>query len=98
MKIELGYENSTFVEKMLIDEIVLRWFRLTNIEHLHHQNTSSNHTSEHCNYWDKRLTQAQNRYLKSINTLAKVRKMIAQTQRTGAKMFRDLVKAKDDSK
>jgi hypothetical protein len=91
MKTELGYGNSTFVEKMLIDEIALRWFRLTNIEHLHHQNTCGNHTSEHGNYWDRRLTQAQNRYLKAINTLAKVRKMIAQTQAKGVKIFKDLL-------
>jgi len=42
-------------------------------------------------YVDKRLDMAQTRFLQSINTLAKVRKMIAQTQAKGAEMFKNLM-------
>lgn len=42
-------------------------------------------------YVDKRLDLAQKRFLRSINTLAKVRKMIAQTQAKGAEMFKNLI-------
>lgn len=91
MKSELGYETSTFVEKMLIDEIILRWLRLLTVENDHHKILNERHTLEVGIYYDKRLSTAQHRYLKSIETLAKVRKMIAQTQAKGAKMFKDLM-------
>jgi hypothetical protein len=91
MKSEMGYATSTFIEKMLIEEIIMRWLRLQMVEGLHYQNTSKIHPSETGYYWDRRLTQAQNRYLKAINTLTKVRKMIAQTQAKGVKIFKDLL-------
>src|SRR5690606_35622323 len=91
MKIELGYETSTFVEKMLIDEIVMRWLRLQTVENQHHHNTKGNHTLTSGIYWDKRLSSAQRRFTRSIETLAKVRKMIAQTQAKGAEMYKSLM-------
>ncbi len=96
MKTELGYLNSTFVEKMLIDEIVMRWLRLQNLETYHHNFTSQSHSAEEGIYVDKRLDMAQKRYLRSINTLAKVRKMIAQTQAKGAEMFKNLMSNNSD--
>lgn len=90
MKTELGYHSSTFVEKMLIDEIVMRWLRLTLADNAYTVNTQQTHSAADGMYHEKRLTQAQKRYLKAIDTLARVRKMIAQTQAKGAEMFRNL--------
>lgn len=95
MKSELGYHSSTYVEKMLIDEIVMRWLRLTVTESDHKETTYKSHTLEQGMYCDKRLHLAQKRFLRSIETLAKVRRMIAQTQAKGAEMFKNLM-AKDD--
>ncbi len=95
MKLELGYKDSTFVEKMLIDEIIMRWLRLQSMEIGHKNATSQSHTREQGTYFDKRLDMAQKCFLRSINTLAKVRKMIAQTQAKGAEMFKNLMS--DDS-
>lgn len=91
MKAELGYASSTFVEKMLIDEIIMRWLRLQSIEKYHKDVTSQNHTADQGLYVEKRLDMSQKRFLKSIDTLAKVRKMIAQTQAKGAEMFKNLM-------
>lgn len=91
MKSGLGYQDSTFVEKMLIDEIVMRWLRLQNVEIVHKKTTWQGHTSEQGKYVDKRLDTAQKQFLRAINTLAKVRKMIAQTQMKGAEMFKNLL-------
>ena len=91
MKTELGYSNSTFVEKMLIDEIVMRWLRLSEMESGHLKITSQNHAVEVGMYMDRRLDIAQKRFLRAMTTLAKVRKMIGQTQAAGAKMFKDLM-------
>lgn len=96
MKIELGYKDSTFVEKMLIDEIIMRWLRLQNMEIYHKNATSQSHTLEQGIYVDKRLDMAQKRFLRSINTLARVRKMIAQTQAKGAEMFKSLMSDNSD--
>lgn len=97
MKIELGYQNSTFVERMLIDEIVMRWLRLQNMEIYHKNATSISHNTEQGMYVEKRLDMAQKRFLRSINTLAKVRKMIAQTQAKGAEMFKNLMSESSSS-
>jgi hypothetical protein len=91
MKTELGYHTSTFVEQMLIDEIAMRWIRLQVMENDHKINTYAEHTFRKGLYYDKRLHLAQARYLKAIETLAKVRKMIAVTQAKGAKMFKNLM-------
>ncbi|MGI8470064.1 MAG: hypothetical protein ACR2N3_16615 [Pyrinomonadaceae bacterium] len=45
-------------------------------------------------YYDKRLHLAQKRYLRAIETLAKVRWMIANTQAKGAEMFKNLMREK----
>lgn len=94
MKIELGYTDSTFVEKMLIDEIIMRWVRLQNMEIYHKNATSQSHVLEQGMYVDKRLDMAQKRFLRSMSTLARVRKMIAQTQAKGAEMFKNLMSGK----
>lgn len=96
MKTELGYQTSTFVEQMLIDEIAMRWLRLQVMENDHKNTTYREHRFTEGMYYDKRLHLAQARYLKAIETLAKVRKMIAQTQAKGAQMFKDLMGAKRD--
>ncbi len=91
MKTELGYHTSTFVEQMLIDEVVMRWLRLQSMEHDHKNVTYREHRFAEGLYYDKRLHLAQARYLKAVETLAKVRKMIAATQAKGAKMFKNLM-------
>ncbi len=94
MKSGMGYHTSTFVEKMLIDEIVMRWLRLQSAEASYQsQIIDKTHTLEAGIYHEKLVEQAQRRYIRAMETLAKVRKMIGQTQASGAKMFKDLMKA-----
>lgn len=94
MKLEMGYNNSSFVEKLLIEEIILRWLRLQVVEWMHHNSTTGSHDMDEGIYCEKRLHLTQKRYLTAIESLAKVRKMIAHTQAYGARMFKDLVDAK----
>ena len=91
MKEEMNYEISSFVERLLIDEIIMRWLRLQVMEQAHYTSTTGSHSMKEGLYSEKRLHLTQKRYLDSIETLAKVRKMIAQTQAHGARMFKDLV-------
>ena len=86
----LGYESSTFVERMLIDEICLRWLKLQLTQHKHSSHTTGEHQMRQGLYWERRLELSQKGYLRSLATLAKVRKMIVQTQAKGAEMYSNL--------
>lgn len=79
MRDELGWENASEIEKLLIRQVCLTWLRLYYLERIHNSKTTQSHTSETGIYWDKRLTNAQKRHLRAIESLAKVRKMTAQT-------------------
>ncbi|MEJ7860000.1 MAG: hypothetical protein WKF90_00040 [Pyrinomonadaceae bacterium] len=81
---ELGWENATVLEKLLIRQVCLTWLRLYYLERQHQQATSGSHSLVSGTYWDKRLSMAQKRHLKAIESLAKVRKMITQTAKLEA--------------
>lgn len=84
MRDELGWENASEIEKLLIRQVCLTWLKLYHLERLHHSKTTQSHSSETGIYWDKRLTNAQKRHLKAIESLAKVRKITAQTAKHDA--------------
>lgn len=73
-----GYDSATIIEKMLIDQVILCYFRLNNIEQHHITKTYERHSLEHGLYWDKRLNSAQRRFTKACESLAKVRKLVAE--------------------
>lgn len=84
MRDELGWENASEIEKLLIRQVCLTWLRLYFVERQHHQATFGSHNLTSGVYWDKRLSMAQKRHLKAIESLAKVRKMTAQTAKLEA--------------
>lgn len=81
---ELGWDNAPEIEKLLIRQICLSWLRLYHAERMHQQRTNQTHSFDLGMYWEKRLTLAQKRHLKAIESLAKVRKMTAQTDKLQA--------------
>jgi len=89
---EMGYTSSTMIEQLIIDEIVICWVRLQQVQSNHTAVLGSSHSSETGGYWDRRLTSANNRFLKSVQTLAKVRKLIGATQVHAAKMYKNIMK------
>jgi hypothetical protein len=77
---ELGHAQSSPLEKMIIDLVALNKTRLLTIELLAtavmvqpNQHTSS------VLYWERRLTMTQARYLRSLETLARVRRLLRPT-------------------
>jgi hypothetical protein len=60
-------------ERPLIDHIVTCWLRLQLVELQHTRELGGGHTRENGGYWDRRLTEAQRRYLRAMNLLAKLR-------------------------
>jgi hypothetical protein len=80
MRDNLDWKNSSEMEKILIEQVCLNWLRLNILEDLHHIKTTGSHSSEHGIYWDKRLNSAQRRYLRACESLAKVRKLLAEAE------------------
>jgi len=73
IKNELGYQSSSGLERLVIDEIVLARFYLLTVENAVFQ--MKKFDMETNNIWDNKLDKAQKRYLKAVGTLAKVRKI-----------------------
>jgi hypothetical protein len=70
---ELGYTEALPMERLLIEHIGACWVELQVIEHSFLVHLSEGGSS--LVWHDKRLTSAQNRYLKAIETLARVRRL-----------------------
>lgn len=80
MRDNLGWDTSSGMERILIEQVCLNWLRLNFLESLHYSKTSESHSTETGLYWDKRLTSAQRRYLRACESLAKVRKLLSEAE------------------
>jgi hypothetical protein len=74
---ELGWETASEMERLLIDAVGIAWldYYLAHLKFTQVQ-TATDSVQDH---FQKRLDRAHNRYLKSIKTLATVRKMALPT-------------------
>jgi len=80
VRLDLGFDGAPEVEKQLISHVALCWLRLNLVEHSYTSNTSGEHTLTAGIYWEKRLTAAQRRYTRAVETLSKVRALTAATR------------------
>lgn len=78
MRDQLGWANSSELEKIIIEQVCMNWLRLNHLESVHEQKMRESHTLPVGEHWDKLLTQAQKRYLRACESLAKVRKLLAE--------------------
>ena len=69
----MGWDTAPAFERPLIDHIVCCWVRLQLVERDMSGAVKGSHSRESGAYWDRRLTEAQRRYLRAVNLLAKVR-------------------------
>jgi hypothetical protein len=76
---ELDYQDASRLEQLLIDQVVLCWLRLRDIEWRYTQVTSESIPISSADYWERRLNASQRRYLRACETLARVRKIIRRT-------------------
>jgi len=70
---EYGRDTAPPFERPLIDHIVTCWVRLQLVERDMSNAVKGTHSRDSALYWDRRLTEAQRRYLRAVNLLAKVR-------------------------
>lgn len=75
LRAELGYSGAPALERLLIDHVALCWVRLQLEEIRHAQAREQEQTLTKSEYHDRCLTTAQARYLRSVETLARVRRL-----------------------
>lgn len=79
MKDELGWQDASMLERLLIETIVSCWLHYHNSTLQFSYATNRNHSIKEGEYLDERVSLAHKRFLKSIEALAKVRKLIKST-------------------
>ena len=75
MRRELGYDTSPMLEQMLIDHLLLCWVRLQLAEHAYTGCLKEGGTLNQGEFWEKRLSAVQRRYLRAVESLARIRRM-----------------------
>jgi hypothetical protein len=80
MRRGLGFEQSPVLEQMLIENIIICWLRLqwTEYQLSGFMGMGSTGMSEVA-YWERRLSKAQQRFLRASNSFARVRKLTRST-------------------
>jgi hypothetical protein len=71
----LGYATASPLEKTLIEHAALCWLRLQLVEQSYSGVMAESHTLTLGDYWERRLSAAQRRYLRACETLARVRRL-----------------------
>jgi len=73
---ELARPGDGGVEGLIIRQIVGAWLRLSHIEYTYnHALNAGNQTLAQADFWERRLSAAQRRYLRAVETLARVRRL-----------------------
>jgi hypothetical protein len=72
---DMGYHEAPIMEKLLIENIVTTWLRVQYCESQLAFMMGKDRSIKVLEFWERRLSMAQRRYLASCETLAKVRKM-----------------------
>jgi hypothetical protein len=81
---ELAGEDPSPVESLLAQHAALCWLRLAETELQFTAHTAKSHTLTAGAYWDKRLSTAQRRFTRAVETLERVRMMRRRAEQGGA--------------
>lgn len=74
MRSDMNYDDADFIERGLIDNVCLCWLRLYITEFQYNEYTK-NASLARAMFWEKALSAAQKRYLRAVETLARIRKL-----------------------
>ncbi len=75
MRSDLGSASSPLLEQLLIQHVTLCWLNLNGVEFKHSNLMKESITLTVGTYWDKRLTEAQRRFTRACESLARVRRL-----------------------
>lgn len=92
MRDELGYGDAGELERSLIQHVVMCWVRLHDCEMRYHMMMGDNPTMAQGLYWERKLSSNQRRYLRAVETLARVKRLLVQPERPTNPAFNLLLK------
>jgi len=75
LQAELGADEASPLEQLLIEQVALSWLRLNLVEYFYTDIVNGDSTYTSRNYWERRLNAAQRRFLRACETLARIRKL-----------------------
>lgn len=75
MQVDMAQPGDGALEKMLIQQVALCWLKLAYTEHQHEYFLTHSETITKSEFWERRLSAAQRRYLRACETLARVRRL-----------------------
>lgn len=71
---ELGYEQSPPLERLLIEQVVLCWLHYHRTQHSYINRTSQSIPITQADFWERKMSAAQRRYLRAVESLARIRR------------------------
>lgn len=77
MRAGLGYKDANVLEQILIDQVLVCWVRMS-VEDVRYSAAESM-TLEKGRYFEQRLSATQRRYLRAVETLVRVSRLISTT-------------------
>ncbi len=75
MQRDLGYDQAPMASRLVIDQVITCWLDLADVQRRHAVALAGEHTLMEGQYWDERLTRSQGRYLRALETLARVNRL-----------------------
>ena len=75
MRAALGYESSPPLERLLVDQVCLCWLRLSCVELYYTEALRNNKPIYQCEFWERRLSATQQRFLRASAALARIRRL-----------------------
>jgi hypothetical protein len=73
---EMGDKNATPLEKGLIEAVIQAWLIHQTTQHAYARGMRGSLTIKQGDYWERKLTMTQRRYLRACETLARVRRLL----------------------
>lgn len=71
----MGFEESSLLEKLLIDQVMLCWFDLYDVQFKYRRIVNAGTSFKNADHWEKRMNGSHRRYLNSIKALARIQKL-----------------------
>jgi hypothetical protein len=75
MRDDMGYQSASMLERPLIDCVTLTWLRWQVSELRYEKNTQGVSLAQ-AEFWERKLSATQKRYLRSVESLARVRRLL----------------------
>ena len=76
LPVDLAHPGDGELERLLIQQIAMAWLHLGYVQYQYSvMTTSADTTIKRGEYWERRLSAAQRRYLRATETLARVRRL-----------------------